>query len=150
MDSHCATQAAPRVLFMRAFAYLFEARPSGLNPLAILRASPEFSAARQGVNEAVAGDFAAARDAARALEEYRKVWEFGQAWDGNAYAAQGRGLAEVRGAAAAAEGRFVRHMAVLVQQTNLTTLVMPSASFSPRPATKTVQPAPSSTNPDPA
>lgn len=50
---------------MRAFAYLFESRPSGLNPLAILRASPDFAAARQRINEAVAGDFAAARDAAR-------------------------------------------------------------------------------------
>jgi hypothetical protein len=41
------------------------------------------------------GDFAAARDAARVLEEYRKIWEFGRAWDGDAYAAQPRGLAEV-------------------------------------------------------
>jgi hypothetical protein len=92
------------VLFMRAFAPLFDARPSGLNPLAILRASPDFAAARQGVNEAVAGDFAAARDAARALEEYRKVWEFGQAWDGDAYAAQVHGLAEVRVQAVGRQG----------------------------------------------
>lgn len=42
----------------------------------------------------------AARDAARALEDYRKVWEFGRTWDGDAYAAQPRGLAEVRDAAA--------------------------------------------------
>jgi hypothetical protein len=55
------------VLFMRAFAYLFEARPSGLNPLTILRASPEFVSARQRINEAVAGDFAVGPTAGRVL-----------------------------------------------------------------------------------
>ncbi|KAI8468855.1 MAG: dynein heavy chain, N-terminal region 2-domain-containing protein [Monoraphidium minutum] len=92
----CSCFAAPRVLFMRAFGYLFDARPSGLNPLATLRASPEFVAARQAINAAVAGDFTALRDAARVLEEYRRVWEFGRTWDGDAYAAQPRSLAEIR------------------------------------------------------
>lgn len=145
-------QAAPRVLYMRAFAHLFESRPAGPSPAGALRAAPEWAAARQAINEALAGDFAAAREAARcgglgvavggmrglacalsarcaaarrratrqaaarqgpfrpccpppspsALEEYRKVWEFGQAWDGDAYAAQPRGLAEVRAPAWAA------------------------------------------------
>lgn len=45
------------MLFMRAFAYLFDARPSGLNPLAILRAAPAFVLARRRINEAVAGDY---------------------------------------------------------------------------------------------
>jgi len=40
---------------MRAFAYLFEARPSGLNPLSVLRSSPEFVSARQRINQAIAG-----------------------------------------------------------------------------------------------
>ena len=30
-------QAAPRLLFMRSFSHFFEGKPSGLNPVAIIR-----------------------------------------------------------------------------------------------------------------
>jgi hypothetical protein len=103
---------------MRAFAHLFDARPSGPNPHSILCAAPEFASARQGINEAVAGDFAAAREAARALEEYRKIFEFGRTWDGDAYAAQPRGLAEVRPAAGARDRAGLRRACALQQAEN--------------------------------
>jgi hypothetical protein len=62
-------QAAPRVLFMRAFSHLFDARPSGLNPLTVLRGAPEFVATRQRINEAVAGEGCVLNWASGLLEE---------------------------------------------------------------------------------
>lgn len=60
-----APQAAPRVLFMRAFAHLFEAKPSGLNTLNILRSNPHMIELQQSINQAVIDDFAAAKEAVR-------------------------------------------------------------------------------------
>jgi hypothetical protein len=58
-------QAAPRVLFMRAYAHLFEGRPSGLNILNVLRSNPHLTALRAAINQAVIDDFSAAREAVR-------------------------------------------------------------------------------------
>jgi hypothetical protein len=58
-------QAALRVLFMRAFAHLFEAKPSGLNTLNILRNNPHMIELQQAINQAVIDDFAAAKEAVR-------------------------------------------------------------------------------------
>jgi dynein heavy chain, axonemal len=56
-------QAAPRVLFMRAFAHLFDGKPNGLNLLAILKSMPRFSTLRTAINQAIIDDFSSARDA---------------------------------------------------------------------------------------
>lgn len=82
---------------MRAFAHLFDAKPSGLNALSILRGSGQLTALRGAINQAVLDDYAAARDAVRELDAgYRRVWEFARAWDGDAYAATPRSLGEIR------------------------------------------------------
>lgn len=58
-------QAAPRVLFMRAFAHLFEGKPSGLNTLNILRSNGHMNALQHAINQAVIDDFTAAKEAVR-------------------------------------------------------------------------------------
>lgn len=58
-------QAAPRVLFMRAFAHLFEGKPSGLNTLNILRSNGHMNALQHAINQAVINDFIAAKEAVR-------------------------------------------------------------------------------------
>lgn len=58
-------QAAPRVLFMRAFAHLFDGKPSGLNTLNILRGNSHMIALQQSINQTVIDDFTAAREAVR-------------------------------------------------------------------------------------
>lgn len=50
---------------MRAFAHLFEAKPSGLNTLNILRSNPHMIELQQSINQAVIDDFAAAKEAVR-------------------------------------------------------------------------------------
>lgn len=58
-------QAAPRVLFMRAFAHLFEGKPSGLNTLNILRGNGHMIELHHSINQTEIDDFAAAKDAVR-------------------------------------------------------------------------------------
>lgn len=58
-------QAAPRVLFMRAFAHLFDGKPSGLNTLNILRGNSHMIALQHSINQTVIDDFTAAREAVR-------------------------------------------------------------------------------------
>jgi hypothetical protein len=59
---------------MRAFAHLFDGKPSGLNTLNILRAMPHLSALHQAINQAVVGDFAAAREAVRVSRACGGSW----------------------------------------------------------------------------
>lgn len=67
-------QAAPRVMFMRSFAHLFEGKPSGLNTLNILRGNSHMVALQHSINSAVIDDFAAAREAVRvSLVQQHKV-----------------------------------------------------------------------------
>lgn len=47
---------------MRAFAPYFEGKPSGLNPVSIIRSTPEFARLIATINKTVVGDFAAAGD----------------------------------------------------------------------------------------
>eukprot|EP00879_Flechtneria_rotunda_P022627 GHRR01023894.1.p1 GENE.GHRR01023894.1~~GHRR01023894.1.p1 ORF type:complete len:968 (+),score=348.72 GHRR01023894.1:492-3395(+) len=90
-------QGAPRLLFMRGYAHLFEGKPSGLNTLNILRNMPHLTALRAAINQTVIDDFSAAREAVRELDiGYRKIWDFGRTWDPDAYAAQPRSLSEIR------------------------------------------------------
>lgn len=72
--------AAPRLLLSRAFAYLFPSRPTGLNPVHILRTMPRLAQLRQDLNAVVSSDFAAARDYSQQFNDVRKVWTHGQAW----------------------------------------------------------------------
>lgn len=58
-------QAAPRVMFMRAFAHLFEGKPSGLNTLNILRGNSYMIGLQHSINQTVIDDFTAAREAVR-------------------------------------------------------------------------------------
>jgi hypothetical protein len=58
-------QGAPRLLFMRAFAHLFEGKPSGLNTVNILRSMPHLTQLRAAINQTVIDDFTAAREAVR-------------------------------------------------------------------------------------
>lgn len=58
-------QGAPRLLFMRAFAHLFEGKPSGLNTVNILRNMPHLTQLRAAINQTVIDDFTAAREAVR-------------------------------------------------------------------------------------
>ncbi|CAD7701709.1 unnamed protein product [Ostreobium quekettii] len=53
---------APRILFMRAFARYFEGKPSGLNPVNIIRATQEFIDLRQRINDTIQNDFKAANE----------------------------------------------------------------------------------------
>lgn len=50
---------------MRAFAHLFEAKPSGLNTLNILRSNLHMVELQQSIDQAVIDDFAAAKEAVR-------------------------------------------------------------------------------------
>jgi hypothetical protein len=58
-------QAAPRVMFMRAFAHLFEGKPSGLNTLNILRGNSYMIGLQHSINQTVIDDFTYAREAVR-------------------------------------------------------------------------------------
>eukprot|EP00878_Enallax_costatus_P031474 GHUV01034420.1.p1 GENE.GHUV01034420.1~~GHUV01034420.1.p1 ORF type:complete len:647 (+),score=200.09 GHUV01034420.1:874-2814(+) len=88
---------APRLLFMRAFAHLFEGKPSGLNTLNILRNMGYLTSLRGSINQTIIDDFTAAKEAVREIDVgYRKIWDFGRTWDPDAYAAQPRNLSEIR------------------------------------------------------
>lgn len=53
------------MLFMRAFARLFEGKPSGLNTLNILRSNSYMIGLQHSINQTVIDDFTAAREAVR-------------------------------------------------------------------------------------
>jgi hypothetical protein len=55
-------QQAPRLLFMRAFAQYFEGKPSGLNPLSIIRSTPDFVQLRSSILDTISADFTDSRD----------------------------------------------------------------------------------------
>jgi hypothetical protein len=50
---------------MRAFAYHFNGKPSGLNTVNIIRSMPAYVALRARINEVVLADYAAVREASR-------------------------------------------------------------------------------------
>jgi hypothetical protein len=50
---------------MRAFAHLFEGKPSGLNTVNILRSMPHLTQLRAAINQTIIDDFTAAREAVR-------------------------------------------------------------------------------------
>ena len=59
LHSECLFAQAPRILFMRAFAQYFEGKPSGLNPVNIIRTTPNFVNLCEKINETVKKDFLA-------------------------------------------------------------------------------------------
>jgi hypothetical protein len=65
-------QGAPRLLFMRAFAHLFEGKPSGLNTVNILRSMPHLTQLRAAINQTIIDDFTAAREAVRVRQWHMK------------------------------------------------------------------------------
>jgi hypothetical protein len=67
-------QAAPRLLFMRAFAYHFNGKPSGLNTVNIIRSMPAYVALRARINEVVLADYAAVREASRVSLVMQWCW----------------------------------------------------------------------------
>lgn len=71
-------QAAPRVLFMRAFTHLYEGKPSGLNTLNILRSNGHMVALQHAINQTVIDDFTAAREAVR-VSSCLELWS-GRGW----------------------------------------------------------------------
>ena len=68
-------QQAPRLLFMRAFAQYFEGKPSGLNPVSIIRGTPRFVELRSYINDAVLADFGQAREYVKVIgrDSYRSL-----------------------------------------------------------------------------
>lgn len=60
-------QAAPRILFMRVFTPHFEEKCIGLNPVSILKATPQYIQLRGGIESLIQKDFAEARKYAQVL-----------------------------------------------------------------------------------
>lgn len=54
---------------MRAFAHLFEGKPSGLNTLNILRSMGYLTSLRGSINQTIIDDFSAAKEAVRVSNE---------------------------------------------------------------------------------
>lgn len=77
--------AAPRIMYMRAFASLFAGRPSGLHVRNIILAAPRFNALIEDLNSTIAEDFAAAREYVRVFEAVRMIHDHQLAWDKAAY-----------------------------------------------------------------
>lgn len=80
-----AVHAAPRIMYMRAFASLFAGRPSGLHVRNIILAAPRFNALLEDLNATIAEDFAAAREYVRVFEAVRMIHDHQLAWDKAAY-----------------------------------------------------------------
>ncbi|KAG1661620.1 hypothetical protein FOA52_002850, partial [Chlamydomonas sp. UWO 241] len=89
-------QQSPRLVFMRTFAQYFEGKPSGLNPPAIIRASPLFQTLRQSVTDTIAEDFDASAEYVTIFEDYRKVYDFGRTWSYEVYSNEAKTLREIR------------------------------------------------------
>ena len=80
--------AAPRIMYMRAFASLFAGRPSGLHVRNIILAAPRFNSLLEEINATIAEDFAAARDYVRVFEAVRMIHDHQLAWDKDVYEAE--------------------------------------------------------------
>lgn len=50
---------------MRAFAHLFDGKPSGLNTINIMRSNPHLVSLHHAINQTVIDDFVAAKEAVR-------------------------------------------------------------------------------------
>lgn len=79
-------QAAPRILYMRAFAQLFQGRPSGLHIRNVISTTPHFVKLLADVSETLSEDYATGRECARLLEPVRMIHEHQMSWDKQAYA----------------------------------------------------------------
>lgn len=80
-----ASQAAPRILYMRAFAQYFTGKPSGLNIRNIICSSPRYQQLTHDIDTTVAEDFAAAGEYVNVFKGVRMVFDHGQSWDAAAY-----------------------------------------------------------------
>ncbi|KAK9828903.1 hypothetical protein WJX72_002692 [[Myrmecia] bisecta] len=89
-------QGAPRLLFMRSFSHYFDGKPSGLNPINIIRATPHFQGTRMKIDDVIKQDFAAAREYVAIFEEHRKVYDFGRTFTFEAYSSKKRSMREIR------------------------------------------------------
>eukprot|EP00898_Chlorokybus_atmophyticus_P003847 jgi/Chlat1/4463/Chrsp29S04567 len=89
-------QGVPRLLFMRSFVQYFDAKLSGLNPVAIIRATDYFAQLRVRVDKVVSQDFAEALQYAQIFEENRDIYTFGKTWRPEAHAAEKHTLKEFR------------------------------------------------------
>ncbi|CAG9462898.1 unnamed protein product [Pedinophyceae sp. YPF-701] len=74
-------QAAPRVLFMRSFGQFFDGKLQGLNPVHIITHASQYLEARDRISEVIRSDYQQAADYAQIFTQYRKIHEFGRAWD---------------------------------------------------------------------
>jgi hypothetical protein len=59
---------------MRAFAHLFDGKPSGLNTINILRGNSHVIELHRSINQTVIDDFAAAKNAVRVSARLAVVW----------------------------------------------------------------------------
>jgi dynein heavy chain len=80
-----ASQAAPRILYMRAFAQYFTGKPSGLNIRNIICSSPRFLKLLTDIDETVTEDYAAAGEYVNVFKSVRMVYDHGQTWDAAEY-----------------------------------------------------------------
>lgn len=71
---------------MRAFALLFQGRPSGLHIRNIISSSPRYEQLLEEITGTLAEDYATGRDCAKLLEPVRMIQEHHMCWDKHAYA----------------------------------------------------------------
>jgi dynein heavy chain, axonemal len=79
-------QAAPRILYMRAFAQLFQGRPSGLHIRNVINTTPRFVRLLADISSTLSEDYATGRECAKLLEPVRMIHDHQMAWDKHAYA----------------------------------------------------------------
>ena len=86
----------PRLIFMRAFAPLFEAgagppgtinagadgsKFEGLSPMAVLTAEPEYQRIREAITSCITTSFAQSREYTLSFEDHRQIYRFGLQWN---------------------------------------------------------------------
>lgn len=81
-----AVQASPRILYMRAFAQLFQGRPSGLHIRNTICTSPRYERILEDITTTLSEDYSTGRDCAKLLEPVRMIHEHQMSWDKQAYA----------------------------------------------------------------
>lgn len=71
---------------MRAFAQLFQGRPSGLHIRNIISTSPRYEQLLAEIVTTLSEDYATGRDCAKLLEPVRMIHDHQMSWDKHVYA----------------------------------------------------------------
>ncbi|KAJ7552701.1 hypothetical protein O6H91_06G065600 [Diphasiastrum complanatum] len=89
-------QSAPRILYMRVFSAFLQTKYAGLNPVAIIKAAPQFSELRDNIVQLIKVDFEESQKYSQIFEEYRALYVFGESWNKDEYAAEKRTVRQYR------------------------------------------------------